>query len=123
MSFKDLVAADNRSVFLNTEEFADLRTVVYDGKTYQDIPIVLAGIKEQDRKQLVSTSDHAQGLYQVTSVLHCAAADLNDALPEKGQRIQINDKEGGGGFFRKFYVASSVCKVGMLRVELEAIDE
>lgn len=43
--------------------------------------------------------------------------------PERGQRIRINDKEGGGGFFREFYVASSVCEMGMLRVELEAVDE
>ena len=42
---------------------------------------------------------------------------------ERGQRIRINDQEGGGGFFREFYVASSVCEMGMLRVELEAVDE
>ena len=41
----------------------------------------------------------------------------------KGGRIEVNDEEGGGGFFRRFYVASSVCEMGMLRVELEAIDE
>ena len=121
--FKDMVAADTRKVFLNTDELADLRTVIYDGQTYKDIPIVLAGIKEQERKQLVTTSDHAQGLYLATSVLHCAAADLGGANPEKGQRIKINDEEGGGGFFREFYVASSVCEMGMFRVELEAIDE
>ena len=27
------------------------------------------------------------------------------------------------GFVRNYYVASSVCEMGMLRVELEAIDE
>lgn len=68
-------------------------------------------------------SDHVQGLYLVSSVLHCAMSDLGGNQPEKGQRIKINDQEGGGGFFREFYVASSVCEMGMLRVELEAIDE
>ena len=98
---------------MNADEFADTRTIIYDGVTYQDIPIVLSGLKEQDRNQLVTTSDHAQGLYLVSSVLHCAAADLGGATPEKGQRIKINDEEGGGGFFREFYVASSVCEIGM----------
>jgi len=121
--FRDMVAADSKNVFMNADEFADTRTIIYDGVTYQDIPIVLSGLKEQDRNQLVTTSDHAQGLYLVSSVLHCAAADLGGATPEKGQRIKINDEEGGGGFFREFYVASSVCEIGMLRVELEAIDE
>ena len=125
-NFKDMVAVDIHNVFLNTEEYANLRTIIYDGATYdgpehKGIPIVLTGLKEQDRRQLVS--DHVQGLYLVSSVLHCAIDDLGGAQPEKGQRIKINDGEGGGGFFREFYVASSVCEMGMLRVELEAIDE
>lgn len=117
MSFKDMLAADNRNVFLNTGEFAEPRTVFYDGVTYENIPVVLSGIKEQDRRQI--TTDHAQGLYLVTSVLHCAASDIGGAAPEKGARIKISD----GGFLRSFYVASSICEVGMVRAELEAIDE
>ena len=112
--FKDMVARDNFGVFLNCDEFAEKRTVKYDGATYEDIPIVLSGLKEKDRRQLMS--DHAQGLYIVSS-------DLGGVQPERGQRIRINDQEGGGGFFREFYVASSVCEMGMLRVELEAVDE
>lgn len=119
--FKDMVANDNQSVFLNLSEFAERRTVIYDGATYQNIPIVLSGLKEKDRRQLIS--DHVQGLYLVSAVLHCAITDLGGNQPEKGQRIKINDQEGGDGFFRELYVASSVCEMGMLRVELEAIDE
>lgn len=119
--FKDMVAADNQSVFLNLGEFAEKRTIKYDGEVYKDIPIVLTGMKEKDRRQLMR--DHAQGLYLVSSVLHCAMSDLGGKQPEKGTRIKINDREGGGGFFREFYVAASVCEIGMLRVELEAIDE
>jgi len=126
MTFKDVVAQDIHGVFLNQAELAELRTVRYDGVDYdgpehRGIPIVLTGLKEKDRRQLVT--DHAQGLYLVASVLHCALEDLGGKQPEKGQRISINDEEGGGGFFREFYVASSVCEMGMLRVELEAVDE
>ena len=121
MSFKDMLADDIRDVFLNLDEFAEKRTVEYDGERYEDIPAVLSGLKEKDRRQLMS--DHVQGLYLVSSVLHCALDDRGGNQPEKGQRIRINDKEGGEGFFREFYVASSVCELGMLRVELEAIDE
>ena len=121
MSFKDMVESDNANVFLNLGEFADKRTIRYDGETFTDIPIVLSGLKEQDRH--TTESDHAQGLYRVTSILHCKRVDLGGKQPEKGQRIKINEQEGGGGFFNEFYVASSVCEMGMLRVELEAIDE
>jgi len=119
--FKDMVEADNHNVFMNLDEFAVPRTVIYDGETYEDIPIVLSGLKEQDRRQL--QSDHVAGLYLVSSVMHCAASDMNGIMPEKGQRIKINDEPGGEGFFSDFYVASSVCEMGMFRVELEAIDE
>lgn len=120
MSFKDMVAADLHNVFLNLGEFAERRTVEYDGERYEDIPIVLSGLKEKDRRQLVS--DHVQGLYLVSSVLHCAIDDLGGKQPERGGKIHINDEEGGK-FFRQFYVVSSICELGMLRVELEAIDE
>lgn len=119
--FKDMVAADNRNVFINLNEFAEKRTVIYDGNTYEDIPTVLSAMKEKDRRQFVS--DHVQGLFLVSSVLHCTSSDMGGVIPEKGQRIKINDEEGGGGFFQEFYVAASSCAMGMLRVELEAICE
>lgn len=120
MSFRDTVASDIRSVFLNTEEFAERRTIRWDGNTYEDVPVVLSGLKEKDRRTLVN--DHAQGLYLVHAVLHCDLRDIGGIQPEKGTRLMIADREGGS-FFRRFYVASSVVEMGMLRAELEAIDE
>lgn len=115
--FKKMVEADIKKVFINQDEFADLYTIIYDGETYENIPVVLSGIKEKDRQQLVW--DHAQGLYLVTTVMHLAASDLNGVIPEKGARLKIID----GNFFREYYVASSLHNMGMLRVELEGIDE
>lgn len=120
MSLQDMVVADVHSIFLNLNEFAEKRTVIYDGATYTDISVVISGMKEKDRRVLVS--DHIQGLYRVTSTLHCAKADIGGKQPEKGTKIRISTK-AGGTFFRDFYVASSVSECGMLRVELEAIDE
>lgn len=119
--FQEAVAQDVHGVFLNVEEFAQTRTVRYDGQEYRDIPIVLSDRKEEARKQL--QSDHVQGLYRVSAVLHCARSDLGGHQPEQGTRLSVNDREGGGGYFRNFYVAASGCEMGMLRVELEAMDE
>ena len=121
MGFKDMVAADIHRVFLNPNEFAEKRTICYDGDIFADIPVVFSGLEEKDRRQMVR--DHVQGLFLVSAVLHCAVSDLGGKQPEKGMRISINNREGGGGFFQEFYVASSICEMGMLRVELEAIDE
>ena len=54
--------------------------------------------------------------------MHCALDDLGGNQPEKGCRIRINEREGGS-FFHDYCVASSICEMGMLRVELEDVDE
>jgi len=43
--------------------------------------------------------------------------------PEKGQILKINGEPGDIWFFHDFYVVKSDCELGMLRVELEKIDE
>lgn len=116
--FQDMVASDIQAVFLNTEEFGELRTIVYDGETYKDIPVVLTGRRESERSRLAD--DHAQGIYQAAHVIHFDRADLGGNQPEQGTRIRIGD---GEGFFRTYYVAASACAMGMVRLELEVLDE
>lgn len=120
-TFKDMVERDIHSVFLDTNFFGEKRTVKYDGECYEDIPVVM--MEPEEKKRSTMEDDHVQGLYVITDVLQCAITDLGGKLPEKGQCLCINDEEGGGGFFRSFYVATSTCKMGMLIVGLEAIDE
>ena len=120
MSFRDMVAADIHDVFLNTAEFAEHRTVRYDGTTYADIPVVLNGTKESARKQ--SVSNHDQGLYLVTDIMHVALSDIGGIQPEKGGVIEISTREGGL-FMRKYYITQSQNTVGMIRLELGAMDE
>lgn len=117
MSFRDMVANDNMQVFLNCDEFADEHTIVYDGETYEHVKCVITQLKEKDRT--TTMRDHVQGLYLVSAVLHCALADLNNVVPEKGGKIKVSE----GAFLRTYYVAQSGCVMGMIRLELEAIDE
>ena len=127
--FKDAVQEDLNSVFLNLDEFAETHTVYYDGEEYSDIPIIMTGLSEKERVRQ-SISDHAEGIYRVSRVLHCDIAALGGQQqprnaapggkqPEQGCKLGIDED----GFVRSYYVASSVCEMGMLRVELEAIDE
>lgn len=120
-SFKEMLAADNKRVFLNTGEFASLRTIIYDGQSFVDIPVVLSGLREDERQQ--KAADHAQGLFLVKTLLQCALADLEGRQPQKGARLKINNQEGGGGFFREFYITEAVCEFGLLRLELEDMNE
>lgn len=120
MSFKDMVKADIHKTFLNAAEFGEIRTIIYDDVTYEDVSVDITGVKERDRRVLVS--DHVQGLYLVSCVLHCALDDVGGILPEKGMRIKINKAEGGK-FFQEYRIGKSFLEMGMLRLELEAVDE
>lgn len=117
MSFLDSVGEDNANVFMQLNEFAETHTVEYDGKTYKDISCVISQLKEKDRT--TKMRDHGQGIYLVSSVFHCPLEALDGNIPEKGTRIGISD----GDFMREFYVAQSGCDLGMIRLELEALDE
>ena len=119
-SFKDVMAADIHHIFLNTDEFAEKRTIRYDGKVYPDIPVVLEGPVQEKRNRL--TDDHVQGLHGVTAVLYCARTDLGNKLPEHGTALEITTREGGR-FFQKYYVVAAVSRMGMLHIELEAVGQ
>lgn len=129
MTFKEAIQRDIYEVFLNENEFAEWHTVLYDGETYEDIPLVLEGPDELERQPVSAgsgvgggRSDSAAGLYQVSVILHCATADLGGKQPEQGQKIKISDPEDKR-FFRAYYIAASHDEMGMLRLELEAIEE
>lgn len=125
-SFKDAVSADISGVFLNEHEFAERRSVRYDRETYENIPVVLNGNRQTNRflakKDPVGrpTEDHGQGLYLASCILHCALSDLNGVRPEKGTRIAISNADGD---YQSYYISASNVEIGMLRLELEAIDQ
>lgn len=122
MSFKDMIGEDIANVFLNTDEFAEIRTVKYNGKVYEDIPIVLTKAKEMKRP--VTVNDHAEGIHRVAATANIAISDLNGVIPEQKQIISIDDGEAlGEPFFCRYRVLTSECEAGMLVLELEAFDE
>lgn len=118
--FKDMVRRDIHKVFLNTAEFAEHRTIRYDGEEYPDIPVVLEGPVQEKRSRL--TDDHVLGLQLVSAVLYCAQEDLGGHIPKQGDPLEINTREGSTRFW-KYYVAASTSNMGMLHIELEAIGQ
>ncbi len=118
MSFREMVAQDNVRVFGNTNEFADLREIVYDGERYKDVHCILTKLKEKDRT--IPVKDHAQGFYLVTATCHFPKEDLDGHVPENGSQISITDDTG---FDKEYYVVQSSCDLGMVRLELEEYDE
>lgn len=119
MSFREMVEQDNHTVFSNTSEYADLRTVWYDGDRYDEVPVTMTKLKEKDRT-VTTQKNHAQGIYLVTAIVHFPKDKLGGRVPEKGAKISISEDDGFG---MQYYVAQSGCDLGMVRLELEAYDE
>lgn len=121
--FKAMVEGDNKRVFCNPDEFAEHRLIVYEGETYDGpeglgIPIILTKIKEKDR--VILMDDYGEGIFRVSAIMHCNLADLEGIQPEKGTKIKISD---GDDFYQSYVVKTSSCPMGMVTLELEAMDE
>lgn len=86
MNFKEQLARDVETVFHNSAEFAEERTVIYAGNTYK-IPVIMDHTEATDRKQ--PSTDHADGLFSVDAVMYAAHVDLKK-IPRKGVRIAVD---------------------------------
>ena len=125
--FRDMVAADNVNVFLNCDEFADRRVVIYDGVRYDGadhdgIPMVLTRL--QQSKTPVPVTSHWDGLRTVSARAHFALADLGGVLPHEGEWIRITDGTAlGEPYFRRYLIVTSGEAMGMVTLELEAKED
>ena len=122
MSLAELIAADNDAVFLNCSDFAEARSVRYDGERYDDVPMTLTRRKQHELVQLAS--EHTEGLHIADAVAHFSIRQVNGVLPKPGRWIEISDGEAlGAAFFRQYRILVSDCEMGMVRLELEAVEE
>ena len=123
LTFKHCAETDIEKAFLNPDELAETRTVIYDGVTFEDIPVIEIGPKEGKRSSVVQMQhDFGQGLHKRSITLYCADKDLGGVKPEQGTQLSMNNKPGGT-FFHKFRVAESTTEMGMFRMKLEEVDE
>jgi hypothetical protein len=120
--FRASLAADLRRAFLDLDAFGEPVTVEYDGEVYHGVQAVVSGPAESGRAIRRADTDYTQGLYKVAAIFHCAAPDIGGELPEHGARFKLG-RGCDGGFLREYRVAESACDGGMLRLELEAVDE
>lgn len=109
--FKSLVEQDLDEAFHNTEEFAEMADVLYNGKSYY-IPIVMDKEVMEDRKR--PSSDHAEGIFLVDAVAYIAYKHIG-TMPRKGRRIEIDEE--------MFEIVSVDNENGEIVLGLEMLDE
>lgn len=110
-NFKQLLRQDLKGTFYRTDEFAELRTVEYDGKM-KKIPVIFASDLIGNRK--VTVKDKAEGLYKVSVVIRIQLESWG-STPRKGKTLYIDEEE--------YRISTVSSEDGEIILGLERIDE
>lgn len=110
--FKSQVERDIAAVFHNSEEFADLMEVEYNGKIYKGIPVVVDSEIAKERTK--AQNDNSIGVFAVDLTVFLSFTDLK-IVPRKETQITI------GGV--TYNILQSAFDAGEITLDLEMLDE
>ena len=107
-AFKDQIASDNKTVFLNTEEFSEIHKV--NGK---DMPVQIDSNEMIDREKRYQykRSLYADGVYLKELLIYVAAEDFG-ALPAVGRSLNLDGKT--------YIISDAINEDGVYSISLEA---
>ena len=108
MTFKDQIAKDITTVFMNIDEFSEIHNV--DGK---DIPVQIDGneLIDRERQYKFKHSAYADGVYMKQLLIYVRAEDMGK-LPPIGRAITLDGKT--------YKVAEAIDEGGIYSLSLEA---
>lgn len=108
MSFKELVEQDNRTVFMNLDEFADIHVI--NGK---EIPCIIDNNEMIDREKRYQykRSLYADGVYLKEVLLYVKAEDFGP-LPAVGRALTLDKKS--------YIISDAIDEGGIYSISLEA---
>jgi len=103
-TFKELIQADVKSVFLNDLEFADPHTI--DGR---EMPAIFDDIENIEREKKMKS--HMDGIYARQILLYVAASDFG-SLPAQRRILKVDGKN--------YTVVDATDEYGVYTITLEA---
>lgn len=108
MSFKELVEQDNRTVFMNLDEFADIHVI--NGK---EMPCIIDNNEMIDREKRYQykRSLYADGVYLKEVLLYVKAEDFG-SLPAVGRSLTLDKKS--------YIISDAIDEGGIYSISLEA---
>ena len=101
--FKDIIAADVHSVFLNVEEFSDMHNI-----NGVDMPVQEDSNEQIEREKRFN--QHMDGMYLNQKLIYVAAADCGP-MPKQGSTIRYDN--------RRYKVADAIEEDGVYSITLE----
>lgn len=110
-NFKEMLDKDLERTFYNTNEFAEIRKICYDG-VEKKIPVVFDSDESKERS--IIASDHAEGIHTDITVVRIKLEDLRKE-PRQRARFFIDDE--------LYTVLGCRNEYNELIIELERFDE
>lgn len=110
-NFKEMLDMDLKTTFYNTEEFAQVKRIKYDG-IVKDIPVIFDSEETKDRNGI--GADHAEGIYGKFVVVRIQLSDLGKE-PRRGARFWIENE--------LYTIANVLDEYNELIIDLERFDE
>lgn len=114
MDFKAQIIKD-MAVFHNSEEFATVTDIWYEGRKHT-IPLILDHEAAEERKR--ANGDHGEGLNSIQALAYIALVDLG-FVPHRGCNIEIDV----AGAIEMYKINKSDLEDGEIILELGAFDE
>ncbi len=111
-NFKEMLDKDLDTTFYNTNEFAQVKLIKYDG-IVKEIPIIFDLEETKDRQQLAS-GDHAEGIYKQYIAIRIRLSDI-EKEPRQNARFWIDND--------LFKIVNIRNEYNELMIELERFDE
>lgn len=116
ITFKEQLEKDIEDTFFNSNEFAELVRVWYQGNMYE-IPVSIDQYMEVDRK--IYSDDHAEGINQIDLVAYIPKEKLG-VIPRKGRRFEIEDENG---IITEYTIVKSNHENGVIILYLQEYEE
>lgn len=110
--FKDQLKRDILDVFHNADEFAEAAEIEYNGRVYNDIPIVVDSDVAKERAK--ASGDNSEGVYAVDLTVFVSFEDL-EIVPRKETPITIDGVE--------YSIVNVAFNAGEITLDLEMLDE
>lgn len=110
-NFKEMLDMDLKTTFYNTEEFAQVKRIKYDG-IVKEIPVIFDSEETKDRNGI--GTDHAESIYGKFVVVRIQLSDLGKE-PRRGARFWIENE--------LYKIANVLDEYNELIIDLERFDE
>lgn len=106
-----MLRQDLKGTFYRIDEFAEKRTVEYDGKI-KKISVIFDYEAAESRE--ITIKDKAEGLHKVDIILRVQLEEMGE-IPRKGKTLYIDDDS--------YTIRKVTTEYGEIILELENIDE